>query len=614
MIRIFVDNAEIFIANKDFSYVEYNSVLDAAKSRGGLTLDIDVPLDCAENMRVYENVARLNARGLNAVRRVKVYHDAKLIIDGIEKILEFNSKRVKIQVLTDNSEVNNISNGKKLRELDLGDIPTLSATDAVWTLTRNYPECNWVCPPLMARFLEFPDWHINNAKVFNEFDENSMWGNYRYKSYTTIVAQPYLLYVIERVLRAIGYEINNNTLLEDKFAHRLYIAHGITAGKLNLILPDWTVEEFLLEIQKLLNVVFKFNYNAGRVDITNTQQYYRNYSSVFEVKDDMIVYDDQSPSVKFEDIDVEAMDYTNVKYAVPRDNKYYAYTDVEDEVLSLSEVKELNFNITEERVNYNKPYIYQAGGGKFIMKKNSIFGDIPEYYGNIMQYQHSFNTEDKNVTELKIIPALGSLLTVRGEYGDRQQYILEALVSLPYAMFNSFNIMASEATEDKGFNEWIQNGVSDELIASVDTLIVAQYLGMRHIQYQATEDEREKEAAESARYPMSYVFNPIAGGMYLRTGETVREIVNLLARDSAVIRDSDVSFNLDVRKQNGLAPTGIYEKGKVYKFKIYTNRILDRADAFRIFGNIYIPVKLEYSFNNKSMRPYVEGEFVLMKI
>lgn len=176
MIRVFIDDAEIFIANKDFSYVEYNSILDATKSRGGLTLDIDVPLDCAENMRVYENVARLNARGLDAVRRVKVYQDSKIIIDGVEKVLEFNSRKVKIQVLVDNSEVNSISNDKKLRELDLGDIPTFSPTEAAQTLTSEYPESNWVCPTLMGKYGNFPSYNVDLYNIFNEFDSNTMWG------------------------------------------------------------------------------------------------------------------------------------------------------------------------------------------------------------------------------------------------------------------------------------------------------------------------------------------------------------------------------------------------------------------------------------------------------
>lgn len=73
---------------------------------------------------------------------------------------------------------------------------------------------------------------------------------------TILAPQPYLLDIIKRIIKAVGYNIGNLTEVEKSWARGIFIANSRNGIRREVALPHWTLPDFLKQVQNFLGVVF----------------------------------------------------------------------------------------------------------------------------------------------------------------------------------------------------------------------------------------------------------------------------------------------------------------------------------------------------------------------
>lgn len=268
--------------NTDFE-IDYYITNPFFTKSGKYTYDMDINLGHPDNQKLYRFINRKDVSKVISNRKALLSSGPRQLMYGTEVILSIEDNIAKIQLVGDNSELNYLSAGKKnLRDLNLGVIPELTKELAASTLGKKYPDTDFVCPPVIKSKGIF-DLSGTNAKtdiLYNELEWDTRNG-YAYKNNTQLIAQPFLLYYVEKVITALGYNLIENVLLSDERAKSLIIVNGRYTKEYKYILPKWTVDDFLTEIEKLFNVLFLVDSNGLDVHIVSTVKYYESNEKVF---------------------------------------------------------------------------------------------------------------------------------------------------------------------------------------------------------------------------------------------------------------------------------------------------------------------------------------------
>ena len=139
MIKLVIDNQEV-VMDGGFStdIIRENPLLTSA---GDYSYDIDVDLRVPQNRRLYKDFQRLNTLNSFSERKAELLDNEKILARGTEAVLSIEDNRVKIQVLSNNSELNYIFDEKRsVRELDLGTVQTKTAELAAKVSNHLYGE------------------------------------------------------------------------------------------------------------------------------------------------------------------------------------------------------------------------------------------------------------------------------------------------------------------------------------------------------------------------------------------------------------------------------------------------------------------------------------------
>jgi hypothetical protein len=377
----------------EFSVVEDNPFLTKS---GEYTLDLELDLRNPVNAKIFGHIDRFNRKETLEKLPAILIADSRVRMRGSAVIQGHTGDSIKIQLLSGNSELNYfIGADKKMEELDLGTEAAITQNKALDTLNKFYPESNFVCTPVISEILS----------VFNE---------YRYGTVSNIAMMPYLLCYVQKIPEALGYSVVENQLLDDRMLCRLYIPNAKKTLHYNEVLAGWTVEDFLIEIEKFCNVVFVIDREKLSVRIVRFYNWDKNDEKVYidEVIDD---YETEYDS----DSEINVINYETVKYDLPSDD-YYKYKSLADFVLENTEIEEfetvqdLKAALNPLSAYYNKNKIYHV-------KKHVLFGfleiDSDSYYvveellentlyGLLRVNEFSpAGKKDGNTIELKIIPA-----------------------------------------------------------------------------------------------------------------------------------------------------------------------------------------------------------------
>lgn len=564
--------------------------------KGEYTYDIDIPLESPINARILNSIDRINIAEHKLQYQAIIRTNGKEIISGTATVLEVKDNNAKIQILAGNSELNfSLAEDLTLADLDLGDVGVIDAARAHASLEGNSTLFDFACTTVLWDADRFCD--INDSKVSkaNYAKYNAYSQDWEFQSDTKFVAQPYLIAIIRKVFKALGYSIDMSVLTQDEMFKRLLIVHHENTTKYNKMVPAWPVIDFITEIEKYMNVVFVKDVNRKKITVMRLQDFYA------EAPTTIIPFDDVANQVdkEFDNEDDLYVDYENIGYNWPEFDEY-KYWEISEDVKSISEFIDKPFDTgvalygaaswadIEKEIMPN----FMMTIGEFynrniiIVRKYSLNNlDYTDYY--VVRRHHDMtldnwdcwthqvdmfapviNDETEEVSRMNIVPAF--IVHTQGDLFNNNGGAPIALTSIK---------SESSDKDESGLNEYItgstpQDNVPEQMIV---TLYDASVKNKCYLYENLYEDPQGQLPSNN-----QYGHMTIKGykGMYKRYYES--------------------SMNIDT--------TQLY----TVKFLNHGSKH-DPRNIFHIKGGEFYCKRLKYTIDAKGLAPITEGEFYPLK-
>lgn len=291
------------------------------KDRDAQTMEIEFPLAIDENRRMFGSVNRIDV----AKRAVQfddcaLYAGNIMVIKGRGFVTTFNEKAVKLQIVSGlrTTEYNDSWDKIFIDRIDLW--PDFMGAESP-VMFPNFGE-GWAFE-LPAVYDETNDEVLNN-QYFLSTDYN-VWNGPFYKN-TCI--QPYLAFVLRRVLLYVGYTLSS-CFLDNEPWSRILIYNNRYALVFQKALPHWSVKTFLTEFKKLFNVSFIFDENDKTVSLQR-----------LEDAQEMVAYECLDEfSTDYDEDGLEYIGASNLAYNLS-DSIENKYADISEDVLNKFTLRE----------------------------------------------------------------------------------------------------------------------------------------------------------------------------------------------------------------------------------------------------------------------------------
>lgn len=412
MTQLYIDGQELVLPEK-FS-IEVRNENPIFTKGGSFTLDITLSLFPPVNAKLYKHINRFNSTSSFTGRKAVLIADAHVILLGVEIILEATDETVSIQLASGNSQLNYlVGNDKKMSSLDLGIVSTPPAATAVSSLSGTYPTWNYVCCPATATY-EGTEIIVNNLPGFRLLGYNGTSATLKLGDTGTdyeIRPMPYLMFLLERTITALGFSIGTNNLRTTIY-NRLFVVMATTPKRWSDVFGDMSVMEFLTEIEKLFNVNFIVRRGNSTVDILFASEH---YNSVETFTPNIILDSFTRTYLNVED-QPESHTASNIKYNFPGDT-YYNWEDTDPEILNgITEVTMANLTDIKNAVTTppaspgyvlkNTIFIDQSTGFKYIVDTITRPAGDEDYPRRCQTFQRIHISDDHPEIELNIVPAI----------------------------------------------------------------------------------------------------------------------------------------------------------------------------------------------------------------
>ena len=420
MFALYLDG-KIAVIKKDSSFklTRENPFL---KDAGDYTLDVVLPLSVSYNLEIFGLASRLdvNKKKILDTRYKFILHSDNISLEGTATVTEINNDEIKIQLLAGVDDLSIKSKNQDgtdiyVDELDLGQAykelfirETGSADgynmknlislfvnkktdsfdpDSYMFGLHTQTEC--VCFPIYSdadsAWSNKRDWISFYKYLEHNYEEYHYWmwelnkdpisspeTSTKYVSDDLVFApQPYFYIIIERVLKALGYIVVRDDI-KDSWMADIFIANARGSLDYSLILPHWTVYDFLKEVRFFFGVDFLVNGKSVSIISKKKNQSSKSSSVIKDVIDDFTI------SV---DSDTQQLDssFGNVDYELDFDK----WLKLPDEVYQRAEVKHFaNLDQAREFADSLSAENYKAS--KYIFKlddDNSTFAIVTDDKG-----------------------------------------------------------------------------------------------------------------------------------------------------------------------------------------------------------------------------------------
>lgn len=342
MIEAFVDGQRLTLPdNFSLKLTEENPYFT---KKGVYTWNLDLSLLDNNNARIYGHLYRRNSTApVNLKRPVVFVVNNKVEFRGTEAILAKSGDIVSVQFVSGNSELNYISGSDlKIRSLDLGWDPEFLAPEVMnqhlGDLDLLYPNCNALALPFANN---------ESAEIGNRYHINRITGENKYKLaftydsnflfkdeegstcvYSNVRPQPFLCFVINKILNVLGYTVDENQFETHEKLKYAYIVHGYDTIEYAKMLPDWTVSEWLNQIELAFDCTFIINSIDKIASVKFNSQYFGAHKQEITVVDD---YTDDVDLTKH----VTHVG-TNIGYSLDSD-EYYKFAVVDKTVRTIAD-------------------------------------------------------------------------------------------------------------------------------------------------------------------------------------------------------------------------------------------------------------------------------------
>lgn len=608
MTELFLDGNKILIKESiSIKLIDENPYITQS---GKYTYDIEIPLaGYLQNTKVFKHMHRMD------VGKEILQKDARLIIDGhnvitgTATITSITDSSVKIQILSGNANLNFLSKNENLYidELDLGDMtdnegnPMCGGKEVISFFGKIKNE-NERLKKLFGQYGEtdfvfFPVGNKQNGVVLNNLclkkmtqaTETPFWKSASYSSTMTIgdldynvaghaCAQPYFCTVLKRIFETLGYKLVENQI-ENTILKNVFIVNSQTGGSYTQLLPHWTLNEFIEQVEYFFGVVLKIDDQTKEIRILLRNSYWKG-KVVFlnQIEDEYTVNCDEEQTTDISN--------GNISYNLEDVDKYLK---INEDVLEQIEAKTFN-TYSELSAYYNglsdedkKKYIFEAGGVQYIHRDGNLT-EVNQLRDLVR------NTIDTDVDiELKIIPV--DLQTYRTNW-EGCAYD-DFFKNWHPTKGEDFNIVIMQASEYILSNSDIQGSVQELIEGTTESPSKNTFIEV------AMNDgvlQRVKNDSETAFqvYPWPFILtNDLLNGTNNR------------------------GFSFELNKVDGR--TTMYDAVYNATTKINTqcenviqyisNKMYDPMSLFIIRNKPYICKQIEYKVNSKGVDPQRTGYF-----
>lgn len=534
MTELYIDGQQV-ILSEDFSITLIDENPFFTKN-GTYTYDIDIDLTVVQNARIYKHLNRFNSvADLKTTRSAYMVVDNEVVLNGTEIVLDWTNTVVKIQLASGNSELNFLIGGDMmLRDLELGEATKYhglngldKAKQVLSDFKKNYPEVNYLPLPFVAGYGQnlFEDnptktmHYIGNNFYFEDLEYFIPDGNQEYSYpffnglYSGVIQQPFLCFIIERVIEFLGYTIAYNAIAKHETLNKLYIVHGFRTTKFAKMLPGWTVNEFIEQIEHWLDCVFLvnsfektvsiyFNYESGANDETIQLSLLDEYT-VEQDKDNMLYA--KASNMAYDIDQDDYMDFMHLNDFVRDKAKYDHQSRMATEMLSYLSLKK------DELSEVEKGKIYSFTGDVPSDSKFIIYTDKSNKYtlktvDSFEPWMKNTNSEEIDFS-LKIIPASmqTGYLIYRSHYeGANKECWVQYAVAEDYDDLKRGRDWDEDEEEEYYINiqEEIEQGERDRNDIGHNKMRLALYAGLQNpeLKYSAG-----KPSTKDAYYPVCLV-------------------------------------------------------------------------------------------------------------
>lgn len=571
MTELFIDGSPVMLPKgMDLKVKQQNPLIT---KNGTFTLDLALSLKERNNSILYKHLERLQSAAAIQSRNAVLMSNGRIILNGTEAIISNTNEEVKVQLLSGNSELNYFINSDVyISDLDLGAEPELSTDYIQSQYFEKYPKSNFIGVVVKV-----------DTKFYNAAGENPCF-------------QPYLLAMLEKTIKALGYIITENELIYDDLANGLYIVNNIQSTDYNKFLPGWKAIDFMTECETFLNIAFDISESEKTVRILR-----RSADSRFGTYTIDNVIDNYERTFDSSGKNAE-ISYRNVMYDFPS-SAWYKYQDIENEVMEKAEIKTLaTYNdlctLLDIKIADFHPWIpikvaekyyktlivfYVTASDTFYMLEEFHYvvtgpGDTGEatwhYLRPINRFKKHVTNPDEDFVTLKFVPAQMLYLSAGSMW-------LWAVTTVPYQS----DKVDDTNTEEKDFNKYIQNGVKD--FNGTQKKIC---LGISKIHQ---EGEPLLEDRGSA---IDYVEDSAFCG----------EKMDFKHRTLRI----DGQYGLYNRFYN---VNQRYDTGKEYTIKFVMQTMPDVRAEFIFNNKMFVCKELEYRIMNEGIHPEVTGTFYAVK-
>lgn len=592
---------------------------------GKYSLDIEIPLKgVPENKKIYKHLDRFNTvNDIPKDRSAILIVDNEVVLNGTEDILEYSNEKVKIQILSGNSDLNFLIGGDRLlRDLDLGKAEPFVHKDMSFAAERDiarqvfhslklpYPERDWHLLPYHAGIDDFENQIHGNRYIIHPFDPDGLlppelasYGDkdaYYIPKFSGQVPQPYFCFIIKQVLesKSIGYTLTYNAIAEHAILKNAYIVHGIQTMEFAKMLPFWTVNDFLSKIELQFDCTFVVNSDDRSVRLLFN--YENNIGVSGQKTKDIEALDD----FKVEhDADNKLLVQTsNVAYALDTDD-YYAFMNMDRRIMEYADANEriIPYNTLPEMVDmvkdsadeYRFEKIYTDGYDQFIaFRTGETLGGQPEV---IPRRVNSFvplmnNPASAEIDqEFDIIPA--SMVHAWYSGGTQPRYYFQFPKAGNFDPLFGYNGESIPAEDESVFD--IQSIVEGDISLDEDT----SYTKMRLAIYKGlSELDLTVPDAKKSRYPIAFV-------------ESLAEYFE----ETGIIRyfgpiGSD-PFRLSNMNRDIFSKTDKTDTTNTYSVHFLNKGKIDLTSRFVIKNKAFRCVKIERTVTSKGFNRVANGYF-----
>lgn len=572
MTELYIDEKPVAIpAGTSLTIKQQNPLIT---KNGTFSLDLSLSMRERNNSILYKHIERFQRDVTFKSRKALLISDNKIIINGSEAFISNTNEEVKIQLLSGNSELNYfIGSDLYVSDLDLGTENDLTDSYMNSVVDKRYPASSFA--PARVKV---------DAEILNNFTETPIESGWYY-SFTNKALQPFLVGMMEKIIKALGYNITYNQLLDDDFLCRLFFLSNVKSLEYNKHLPGWKAKDFLEECETFFNVVFDINSSDKTVRILRSQTI--NPIGTFEIDN---ILDDYM----CEESKTSELDYQNVEYDFSG-STYYKYADIEENAMKQAVITTFqDYSSLASFVKVDSSYMIPASEAvKYYKTLNMFYVQFSDTYYIVEKFNyktsgpgetssgswyylrpvHCFrkitNNKDSTILKLKFIPAQPFFHAAGG-----------SLINVNVFPYQSEKV--EETEEETDLKQLIESGVKD-LNSSQKKVCLAIYTGGSDGLLKATGSQ------------MDYIY------------ETVFSLELIYpAGDSKTLRLDGIN---GLHKKYYQANSK-YDFSKEYTIKFISNKIPDVRADFLFQNKLFACKELEYTISNDGISPIITGTFL----